>query len=355
MGNYNLNNIHFINGNEAFKQLSRYLDANKQAKVLVLVDENTQHYCLPILQKMLNSNLISIQIPSGEINKNLDTCRRLWQDLINLKVDRSSILINLGGGVITDLGGFVAATFKRGIRFINIPTSLLGMVDASIGGKTGVDFQQLKNQIGIFAKPEMTLIYASFLNTLAPREIRSGLAEVIKYALIDDASIWNFIQTMDPTSSDVDPSIIQKSVHIKERIVTQDPTEKGIRKTLNFGHTLGHAIETHYLSKDRNSRLLHGEAVATGMLLAAHLSYQTQNFPFKKMIEIASVINSLYPKINISEHDIAPILNLLKHDKKSSNGQANFVLLQAIGKPVLDCQVNEEQIKQAFEFYLTHP
>jgi len=345
------NKVHFIENTTDFEPINTFLSNNSSASIFVIIDENTQKYCLPILQKVLRSNIITLQIASGEINKNLDTCQLLWQKLLDLGADRNTILINLGGGVLTDLGGFVAATYKRGIRFINIPTTLLAMVDAAIGGKTGIDFNQLKNQIGVFANPEMTLIYPTFLKTLAPREIRAGLAEVIKYGLIADTAIWEYIQKMDTNSYDIDPTIIKKSIQIKENIVAKDPTEKGVRKILNFGHTLGHAIETHLLSKPKAEQLLHGEAVAIGMILAAQLSSQTQNFPIEKRNEVTILIKRLYPNISISNKDITAILDLLKYDKKNTNGQVNFVLLQTIGKPVLDCQVSTSQIIEAFDFY----
>lgn len=347
----NLNSIHFIERSKEFTLIDTYFKKNFASRVFVLVDENTKQYCLPIVQKNLTHKLTPIQIHSGETHKNLETCQFLWQELIDKGCDRNSILLNLGGGVITDMGGFVAATFKRGIRFINIPTSLLAMVDAAIGGKTGIDFKQLKNQIGLFANPEMTLIYPEFLKTLAPREIRSGLAEVIKYGLIKDSSIWEYIKNMDTTSFDIAPSIIKKSIAIKETIVKKDPTEKGERKTLNFGHTLGHAIETHFLSKSESEQLLHGEAVAVGMILAAHLSTKSNSFPLAQTMEIAKVIDRLFPKIIIASDDISVILKFLQHDKKNTNGKVNFVLLKEIGKPELDCQVTDNQLLEAFAFY----
>lgn len=351
MEKYNSNSICFSKNSTCFKYLNSYLEKNSKAKIFVLVDENTEQYCLPILIKYLNHKTTPIQISSGEVFKTLETCQLLWQELIDQGADRYSVLINLGGGVITDMGGFVAATYKRGIRFINIPTSLLAMVDAAIGGKTGIDFKQLKNQIGIFIPPEMTLIYPEFLKTLVPREMRSGLAEVIKYGLIDSPKIWNYIQKMDTNSFKIDPWIIQESVAIKEKIVAQDPTEKGIRKSLNFGHTLGHAIETYFLSKTKSKQLLHGEAIAAGMILAASLSSQTTDFPIEKTRKIARVINKLYAKLNFTPSDIDAMLDLLQHDKKNTNGQLNFVLLKTIGKTELDCQVSEEQIRNAFDFY----
>ncbi len=335
--------------NDGFNQLNKFLKKTNYSSLFVLIDENTQLFCLPTLKKQLVLPFTFIPIRAGEKHKNLKTCQILWDELARLGADRNSILINLGGGVITDMGGFVAATFKRGMRFINIPTTLLGMVDAAIGGKTGIDFQHLKNQIGLFAKAEMTLIYPNFLDTLAPRELHSGLAEVIKYGLIDTNTIWEYIKSLDTNSISIDENIIKKSAQLKEQIVKQDPTEKGIRKTLNFGHTLGHAIETHFMSKPKKQQLLHGEAVAIGMILAVSLSSQTQGFPTAN--EIAKIITSIYPKVTFTTEDYPIIFDLLKHDKKNVNGQLNFVLLQAIGKPVINCQVTENEIMKAFTFY----
>ncbi len=347
----NSDSVLFLKNSEDFTSLDTFFDENSVTKLFILVDENTNEFCLPLLENNLNKQLHIIQIASGEVHKNLESCQFLWNELTQRGADRSSVLINLGGGVITDMGGFAAATYKRGIRFINIPTTLLAMVDAAIGGKTGIDFEQLKNQIGLFAHPEMTLIYPEFLKTVAPRETRSGLAEVIKYGLIDSKTIWEYIQKLDASSFEIDPQILTKSIAIKEKIVALDPTEKGIRKSLNFGHTLGHAIETHFLSKPKSEQLLHGEAVAIGMILAASLSAQILNLPVKESKEIALVINNLYPKIRFDKTDIETILKLLQHDKKSKNGQTNFVLLETVGNPILDCQVTEEQIIEAFDFY----
>jgi len=351
MEKYNSNGIYFSRNSECFGYLNSYLEKNAKAKVFVLVDQNTKQYCLPVLIKNLIRKVNIVQIPSGEKYKNLETCQILWQELIDQGADRYSILINLGGGVITDMGGFIAATYKRGIRFVNIPTSLLAMVDAAIGGKTGVDFNHLKNQIGIFVTPVMTLIYPEFLKTLVPREFNSGFAEVIKYGLINSQNIWEYLQKRETNANKIDASIIEQSVEIKEKIVAQDSKEKGIRKSLNFGHTLGHAIETCFLSKTTSEQLLHGEAIAAGMILAASISSQTIDFPIEKTREITALISKLYKKVVFTSSDINTILDLLQHDKKNLNGQLNFVLLKAIGLPKLDCKVSEKAIRKAFAFY----
>ncbi len=343
--------VHYTNA--SFEELNSYILKTDFSKIFILVDENTKKYCLPILKEVTLFSFSTIEIKSSETHKNLDTLQQIWKTLTDKAADRKSLLLNLGGGVITDIGGFAAATFKRGMRFINIPTTLLGMVDASVGGKTGIDFNGLKNQIGLFTNPEMVLVYKDFLQTLPTRELQSGMAEVIKYGLIADIKIWKYFKELN-SNSKISNEIIQNSIQIKEQIVQTDPKEKGIRKTLNFGHTLGHAIETHFLSKSKKKQLLHGEAVAIGMILATHLSYQTKNLPLQTLTAITSSIKNYYqnaiPK-RISKKDYSPIIDLLKHDKKNTNGKVNFILISAIGKPLLDCEVTDSEIVSALDYY----
>src|SRR5210317_90177 len=240
-----LSENYFVRFNEdAYENLNEMISDLNPSTLFVLVDENTHDACLSLFLSNINSTkrIEIIEIESGEENKNLDTCSGVWNALTELGADRKSLLLNLGGGVITDLGGFVASTFKRGIKFINIPTTLLSMVDASVGGKTGVDLGVLKNQIGLFSNPEMVIIDERFLETVSDRELRSGLAEIIKYGLSYDKSIWNTIQNLDEISTKSLAPLIHRSIEIKNEVVTEDPFEKGLRKVLNFGHTLGHAI-----------------------------------------------------------------------------------------------------------------
>ncbi len=292
-----------------------------------------------------------IQIQSGEEHKNIDTCLGVWSSLSDLGADRNSLFINLGGGVITDMGGFIASTFKRGIKFINIPTTLLSMVDASVGGKTGVDFKNLKNQIGTFNFPEMVVIDSHFLETLEPRQMRSGLAEMFKHGLIYDVNRWNELQNLsDFTTDDLD-NLIWKSVHVKNKVVQYDPTEKQKRKILNFGHTLGHAIETFYLQSDQNDTLLHGEAIAIGMIMEAYLSHLYFGLPMSDLDDIKKCLIGIYGIVHIEKDDIQHILDNLKHDKKNKNGVVKFSLLKQIGKSVWDVGVNNEEILKSFEYY----
>ena len=245
------------------EELHSFLATNKYTQVFILVDENTLEHCLPLLP---NFDYQIIKIESGERNKNIETCQKIWQNLLNNNADRKALLINLGGGVISDMGGFCASTYKRGIDFINIPTTLLAMVDATIGGKTGIDFGFQKNMIGLFSLAKTVLIDATFLKTLNYRQIKSGKAEMLKHGLI--ANEQHFTQIISSAIPNLD--LIKASIAIKQEIVSTDPFEKGIRKSLNFGHTLGHALEAYYLAN--NLDILHGEAIAQGMIWAIQLS-----------------------------------------------------------------------------------
>lgn len=343
--------IHF--GETAFKALHSYLESNNHSKIIVLVDTNTKTSCLPVLvEKMANNLQIEIiEIPSGETHKTIISCLNVWRSLIELGADRDSLMINLGGGVVTDLGGFVASTFKRGIKFINIPTSLLAMVDASLGGKTGVDLDLSKNQVGTISFAKMVLIDTKFLDTLPKEELRSGMAEMLKHGLIADRLYWDALKELkSPKTADLTP-FIYRSVEIKNAIVNQDPNEMNVRKFLNFGHTLGHAIESYCLDSKRLKTLLHGEAIAIGMVLEAFFSYKLCGLNENDLISIKTTFSKIYEKCEIRNENIKPILNLLKHDKKNTHGSVNFVLLEDIGKCCVDVRVNEDLIYDAFTYY----
>lgn len=341
--------VHFKEN--AFIQLRDHLELNTYSKVFVLVDENTKTHCLPILREELSNNIDYdlIEIVSGEINKNIETCLHVWNKLSDLNADRKSLLINLGGGVLTDLGGFVASTFKRGIAFINIPTTLLAMVDASVGGKTGVDLGPLKNQIGVINQPEMVLIISNFLKTLEERQLHSGFAEMLKHGLIQNASYWEILKSV--TNFDHIDQLIYESVQIKNRIVLKDPTEQNIRKILNFGHTLGHAVESYFLESKEHQTLLHGEAIAVGMILEGYLSYKLTGFSKEELKDLKQTFLNRYSKVEFSNADIEAILSLLKFDKKNSHGNINFVLLEKIGKPVIDVKIPDNLFLNAFAYY----
>lgn len=338
----------------AYKELNKFLKNRDISSVFLLVDSNTHEHCLAaFLQKLeLPKEIEAIEIDAGEEFKNLQTCEGVWNALSELNADRKSVLLNLGGGVVTDLGGFVASTFKRGICFINIPTTLLSMVDASVGGKTGVDLGNLKNQIGVTNQPEMVLIDSSYLQTLPKEEMRSGLAEILKHGLIADENYWEKVSDLSNLDLSDLEDIIRESVDIKTRVVEKDPFEKNIRKTLNYGHTLGHAIESYCLTHEKKRKLLHGEAIAIGMILETFISVKQAGFPPAKLERINTVIKDIYGKHDFDEKDIEKISELMKFDKKNSHGKINFVLLEDIGKTLIDQEVKQETIRDAFEYYL---
>ena len=323
------------------------------SKIFVIVDKNTEHNCLPYFLEHFNSQAPYeiIVITPGENFKNISTCLHVWEELSTKGADRNSLIINLGGGVVTDLGGFVASTFKRGLSFINIPTSLLAMVDASVGGKNGVDLGNIKNQIGVVQLPNMVLLDTSFLQTLPHSQLLSGMAEMIKHGLIKDELTWKKMKSMNPLNKEEFAKLIWESVEIKNEIVLEDPFEKGKRKILNFGHTLGHAIESHFLNhKDRNPTL-HGEAIAVGIILASHISSEILELEKEKVFDITQHLLSLFPKQRFTKNDIEHIQNLTIYDKKNRNGKVLFVLMEDFGKFHWDCTVDNKLILNAFNYY----
>ena len=301
------------------------LDISTYSKVAILVDENTKRDCLHKLPKI--ENALIIEIKSGEEYKNISTCNFIWEQLTINNFDRNSLLINLGGGVIGDMGGFCAATYKRGLDFIHIPTTLLAMVDASVGGKLGIDFKGLKNQIGLFNNPKSVLISSEFLETLVENELKSGFAEVVKHALISDSSLWVKLKNLPFTDLDWE-DIIDTSVQIKNKIVLADPFEKGERKKLNFGHTFGHAIESYYLEK--GTPISHGEAVFMGMILETEISdlSETKKNEIKNYILSNFALPYTPKKSNLHK--------FLINDKKNQDGRINFTLLSEIGNCSFD-------------------
>ncbi len=340
--------VHFQD--KGYNSLSNLIAENNYSTLFILVDENTFKYCYPkfIPNLQTDKRIEVIEIESGEINKNLETCIGVWNAITELGGDRKSLIITLGGGVITDLGGFVASCFKRGIDFVNIPTTLLSMVDASVGGKTGVDLGVLKNQIGLFANPKMVLVDAAYLTTVSEREIKSGTAEIIKYGITYDITLFNEIKNNKDLKIE---DLIFRSIEIKNEVVLKDPKEQNIRKILNFGHTLGHAIESFYLESDDKESLTHGEAIAIGMVCESYMSSKILNFPIKNVMEIKKVILSIYNKTDLLIEDFSGILELLKHDKKNVKGRVNFVLLNDYEDYKLDCEVSNDLIIESMKFY----
>ena len=337
---------------EGLEGLSALLNKQGYSSIFILVDTNTKTYCLKRFISITNlQNATVLTMDAGEQNKNLMTCEALWNELSSLGADRNSVLINLGGGVVTDLGGFVACTFKRGIDFFNIPTTLLSMVDASVGGKTGIDLGPLKNQIGIIQEPKQVLVDSDWLNTLPNNEIRSGFAEMLKHGLIAKPRYWKTLKTLKELKPSVLAKYIISSIKVKSKVVLEDPREKGLRKILNYGHTLGHAIESYFLITPSKNRLLHGEAIAIGMILEAYLSIHCSGLNSKEADDIKATFTSYYGVVNITKEEQHKILALLCHDKKNKAGRINFVLLKAIGTPDIDVEVPQELFSKAFEYY----
>ncbi|MCX6353247.1 MAG: 3-dehydroquinate synthase [Bacteroidetes bacterium] len=326
------------------------IDALKASTVFILVDENTQQHCLPLLPKEFVKKATLISIQAGEENKNLTSCQKIWDALQSSYADRETLLINLGGGMVTDLGGFVAATYKRGIRFINIPTTLMGMVDAAIGGKTGINFNKIKNQIGSFSQPQMVVVYKDFLRTLPDREFTSALAEVIKYQLLtEEISNLNALFSKYKNYS-ILPTLISTCIAIKQRVCEEDFKESNHRKMLNLGHTSGHAIESFLM--DKGVSILHGEAVAAGLVVAIYLSNLKTGLHQNFIDYYLSKIDEVYGKLPLLKEDIPALISYMHHDKKNAGNEIKFVLLRNIGDPVIDVSVSEMEITYALNFYI---
>lgn len=337
--------------NDNFSQLNTLLHEKTFSKIFILVDENTHEYCLPILLGNMETDLgfEILEIEAGEEMKNIQTANQLWEILTEMQADRKALIINLGGGVITDMGGFVASTYKRGIQFINIPTTLLSMCDASIGGKTGIDLMHYKNMVGTFAFPEQIFIYPKFLETLPFKELRSGFAEMLKHGLIADQAHWNQLIKISKLDVEAVTPHIQTSMDIKQAVVEKDFHESNIRKTLNFGHTIGHAVES--LCLQQGNPILHGEAVAMGMISEAHLAYLENLISEEDSKAIIENIQRYYPYLDISDFKDEDITALLLNDKKNIDSKINFSLLSGIGSCTYDHQCSQKNILDSLHFY----
>ncbi|MFP5470132.1 MAG: 3-dehydroquinate synthase [Bacteroidia bacterium] len=326
------------------------VDLSKYSAISILADENTRKHCFPYLMQNVSGleKANVIEIPAGEDNKNLEMTAQIWEALTELGADRKCLLINLGGGVIGDMGGFVASTYMRGIDFIQVPTTLLSQVDASVGGKLGIDFEGYKNHIGVFNTPKAVFIDPNFLKTLDERNFKSGFAEMLKHVLIADAKHWIKLAMLKSVDKKQIEKHIETSIKIKNAVVSADFKESGVRKILNFGHTIGHAVESIFLETDHE--LLHGEAVAIGMAVETCLS-RNIGLMSDEEEEILSVLKKNFSLIKISSETESEILELVKLDKKNSNGNLNFTLLSAIGKAEFNCEINEHQISEAIAKY----
>lgn len=330
-------------------------------RLLVLVDETTRECCYPVVSDfecMREAQVITIG--ATDTHKNLDSLSHVWSEMQRLGATRHSLMINLGGGMVTDLGGFAASTFKRGIPYINIPTTLLSMVDASVGGKTGINFGGLKNEIGVFNNARCIILDTTFLKTLDAENILSGYAEMLKHGLIDSERHWAELMNFDLESLDnldILCSLVEKSVAVKQRIVTEDPTEKGIRKALNLGHTVGHAFESLALQRSQSPNtqhptpILHGYAVAYGLIVELYLCCVKTGFPQDKMRQTVAFIKEHYGHLDITCDDYPHLLELMHHDKKNQGNDINFTLLGHIGDIRINQTASEDEIKEALDFY----
>lgn len=320
-------------------------------KIFILTDQTTHDMCLPKLQNFLClKGAQSIVIKAGDTNKTLDSLAEVWTALSQGGATRHSLMINLGGGMVTDLGGFAASTFKRGIDFINIPTTLLAMVDASVGGKTGINFGGLKNEIGVFSESKFVIINTQFLDTLDHDNICSGYAEMLKHGLISDNKHWAELVGFNLAQPDLAQlqRMVAESIKVKERIVTEDPHEHGIRKALNLGHTVGHALESFAMKHGRP--VLHGYAVAYGMVCELYLSARKTDFPTDKMHQTVRFILDHYGRLPYTCDDYPELLELMRHDKKNTSGIINFTLLGGIGDIRINQTATKEEIEEALDF-----
>ena len=343
LGDYNI----YV-GNDTWDILNDQVKNGEYSKIIVLVDGNTNEHCLPLFDDKVDFEYETIKIEAGEIYKEIDTCQYIWFKMMSLQFNRSGLVINLGGGVIGDMGGFCASTFKRGVDFIQMPTTLLSQVDASIGGKLGIDFQQVKNSIGVFNNPKAVYANIDFLETLPAKEIRSGFAEIIKHSLIKDVSQWKTILEIEDLETVDWSTYLVPSLSIKKEIVEIDPFEKGLRKALNFGHTIGHAVESYFLETEKP--LLHGEAIAIGMICESHLS-QEVGLSKEELNEIQSFLIRIYGKTDLSTSAFNEMLGIMGQDKKNIGSQINFTLLESIGHGIVNQTATVNQIIEAMHYY----
>lgn len=318
-------------------------------KIFVLTDEMTRLHCRSRLP-VSGDDVVEICIPQGDENKTLNTLSHVWEQLTQQGASRHSLLICLGGGMVTDLGGFAAATFKRGIPFVNVPTTLLAMVDAAVGGKTGINFAGLKNEVGAFCPARAVMVDAEMLGTLSHENICSGFAEMLKHSLLGDVEMWAEHVNWDPNDFDKTAmaQMIRQSIEVKANIVQQDPTERGLRKSLNLGHTLGHAFES--LAMEKGNPVLHGYAVAWGLAGELYLSEKLMGFPLERMRQTVRFIREIYGEVSFGCKDYDTLLEYVSHDKKNVGGRVNFCLLRDVGQVALDIQVSREDMIEAFDF-----
>ncbi len=341
-----------IKSNNITDDISNILSNIEYDKLFILTDEHTIKMCLPLLNEVEQiDNAGHIVIPSNDTNKTLENLARIWKYMTENNATRHSLLINLGGGMVTDIGGFAAATFKRGIKYINIPTTLLGAVDAAVGGKTGINFEGFKNEIGSFFPAKHVIISSHFFSTLNKNDILSGYAEMIKHSLISNSNEWEELLRLDINNIDYKwlNDAVFKSVSIKEEIVKQDPYEQNIRKALNLGHTIGHAFES--LALENDNPVLHGYAVAWGLVTELYLSHRICNFPKDKLIKITKFIHENYGSMDITCDNYERLYDIMKHDKKNTGSTINFTLISEIGEIKINQTSDKELIFQSLDYF----
>lgn len=339
-------------GTDALRALDQDVKQAEASTLFVLGDENTLRHALPELLAHVPAlrDAETIGVAAGEASKSLGVCQEIWQHLTVRAADREALLINLGGGVVTDLGGFVAGAYKRGIRCMHVPTTLMGMVDAAIGGKTGIDLGGVKNLVGVFHDPLGVYVHGPFLRSLGKRELLNGVAEMIKHGLVRDADHYESLREAPLHDLDALTPLVQRSAAIKAEVVKADPRESGLRKLLNFGHTIGHGIEA-YSWEGGQRALLHGEAVALGMIAEAWLSWRQGLLPRAACDRIADHLLSLYKPYALQGDEHHRVIELMRNDKKNSGGQFRFTLLTGIGSARTDAVVTAAQVQEALEYY----
>ncbi len=337
--------------NNLTQEISNQIERLSPDSVFLLADTNTYRLCLPLLAK--DNSMATypiIEIPAGDENKNLNSLSIVWEYLSSHGATRKSMLINIGGGMTTDLGGFAASTFKRGIHYINVPTSLLGAVDAAVGGKTGINFNGLKNEVGVIQSADAVILYPEFFRTLDTKNILSGYAEMLKHALLKSGQEWKDVVSFDFDNINYDllGELTQRSIAVKEAIVAQDPTEQNIRKALNLGHTFGHAFES--FSYTSEQPLLHGYAVAFGLVCEIYLSQKKLGFPAAILSQLVQLVKENYGIVQYSCKNYDTLYELMTHDKKNDRSGINFTLMGGIGDIRINQHATKEEIFEAFDF-----
>lgn len=337
-----------------FLSLAAEITKIRPSSIFILADTNTLRFCVPVLiaQMEILKEAQILEVEPGEESKSIEIATGLWESLVEQNADRNSLLINVGGGVVCDIGGFIASTFMRGISFINVPTSLLAMVDAGVGGKTGINLNQYKNLIGVFQEAKLSFYYPEFLTTLPHNEIRSGFAEVVKHYLLDGEATFHKLLKLNPFEVEDWNTLIEENVQIKNNFVEGDFKEKGKRAALNLGHTVAHSLEALFLNK--NNPILHGDAVAAGIIIESHFStfYSQQPLPEIYFKQIEKYIKGIFPPVLFQKSDIAKLVSLMRHDKKNIYSSLTFSLLKKPGEVVLSYEDKNEAIINSLNYYL---